>query len=79
MGREMRAVFPIAFLPSNHALAIAIMSYNGSMNFGLLGDYDAMDDLDDFGAGIERSLAELVALAKSAHAGLSVSACGRRA
>jgi len=64
MGREMRAVFPIAFLPKDHALAIAIMSYNGNMNFGLLGDYDAMDDLDDFGAGIERSLAELVALAQ---------------
>ena len=66
MGREMRAVFPIAFLPKNHALAIAIMSYDGNMNFGLLGDYDAMDDLDEFGAGIERSLAELVALAGGA-------------
>lgn len=62
-GREMTAVFPIAFLPKNHALAIAIMSYNGQMNFGLLGDYDAMPDLDAFGEAIEASLAELVALA----------------
>jgi hypothetical protein len=59
----MTSVFPIAFLPSNHALAIAIMSYNGQMNFGLLGDYDAMPDLEAFGEAIEASLAELVSLA----------------
>jgi diacylglycerol O-acyltransferase len=63
VGREMRSVFPIAFLPKNHALSIAIMSYNGAMNFGLLGDYDAMFDLDLFGEAIETSLAELVSLA----------------
>ncbi|HEU4974581.1 MAG TPA: wax ester/triacylglycerol synthase family O-acyltransferase [Baekduia sp.] len=63
-GREMLDVFPVAFLPRNHAMAIAIMSYNGQMNFGLLGDYDAMPDLDRIGDGIEASLAELVALAR---------------
>ena len=62
-GRKMSSVFPIAFLPSNHALAIAIMSYDGHMNFGLLGDYDAMYDLDDFGHAIESALADLVSLA----------------
>ncbi len=64
LGREMTSVFPIAFLPENHALAIAIMSYNGQMNFGLLGDLDAMPDLDAFGEAIEASLAELLALAR---------------
>jgi WS/DGAT/MGAT family acyltransferase len=62
-GREMTSVFPIAFLPKDHALAIAIMSYNGQMNFGLLGDYDAMPDLNAFGEAIESCLAELVSLA----------------
>jgi WS/DGAT/MGAT family acyltransferase len=62
-GREMTSVFPIAFLPKDHALAIAIMSYNGQMNFGLLGDYDAMPDLDTVGEAIEAALAELVSLA----------------
>jgi len=62
-GRRMRAVFPIAFLPSSHALAIAIMSYDGAMNFGLLGDYDALYDLDGLAAAIEDALAELVSLA----------------
>ena len=29
LGREMQEIVPIAFLPEHHALAIAIMSYNG--------------------------------------------------
>jgi diacylglycerol O-acyltransferase / wax synthase len=63
-GREMLDVFPVAFLPKDHALAIAIMSYNGRMNFGLLGDYDALPDIASIADGIEASLAELLALAR---------------
>ena len=44
------------------ALAIAIMSYDGKVGFGLLGDYDALPDLDVVAEGIEASLAQLVAL-----------------
>jgi diacylglycerol O-acyltransferase / wax synthase len=62
-GRELLEVFPVAFLPRDHALAIAIMSYNGAMNFGLLGDYDALPDIGSIAEGIEASLAELVARA----------------
>jgi WS/DGAT/MGAT family acyltransferase len=64
-GREMLDVFPVAFLPKNHALAIAIMSYNGRMNFGLLGDYDALPDIDVITEGIQESLAELLDLARA--------------
>jgi diacylglycerol O-acyltransferase / wax synthase len=63
-GREMQDIFPVAFLPKGHALAIAIMSYNGQMNFGLLGDYDALPDIDSIADGIDASLAELVSLAR---------------
>ncbi len=45
LGRELRDLFPVAFLPSNHALAVAMMSYNGSLDFGLLADYDALPDV----------------------------------
>ena len=62
-GRELEDVFPVAFLPENHALAVAIMSYNGKMNFGLLGDYDALPDIGWIAEGIESSLEELVSLA----------------
>jgi diacylglycerol O-acyltransferase len=64
LGRELQDLFPVAFLPRNHALAIAIMSYNGGIDFGLLGDYDAMGDIDFVGERIEASLDELVKAAK---------------
>jgi diacylglycerol O-acyltransferase / wax synthase len=64
LGREMEEIVPIAFLPEDHALAIAIMSYNGKVDFGLLGDYDAMPDIDRFSSLLEESLEELLALAQ---------------
>jgi diacylglycerol O-acyltransferase / wax synthase len=59
-GRELQELIPLAFLPEDHALAIAIMSYNGKAYFGLLADYDAMPDLDLLADGLEESLAELL-------------------
>ena len=46
LGRELEDVFPVGFLPPNQALFVAIMSYNGGINFGLLADYDSMDDIE---------------------------------
>ncbi len=66
LGRKMLHAYPIAFLPRNHALAIAIMSYNGEMNFGLLGDFDALPDIDTIGRHIEQELASLLTLARDA-------------
>ncbi|HEY2140546.1 MAG TPA: WS/DGAT domain-containing protein, partial [Solirubrobacteraceae bacterium] len=63
--------YPVAFLPENHALAIAIMSYNGQMNFGLLGDFDALADIDSIGESIEQELATLVSLARETVATLA--------
>jgi diacylglycerol O-acyltransferase / wax synthase len=64
LGRKMLEAYPVAFLPENHALAIAIMSYNGQMNFGLLGDYDALPDVELIGEAIAEELATLVELAR---------------
>lgn len=63
LGRELSEIVPIAFLPERHALAIAIMSYNGRIDFGLLADYDALPDVEDLGAMLEESLGELLAAA----------------
>jgi diacylglycerol O-acyltransferase / wax synthase len=65
MGREMRQIVPVAFLPENHAVAIAAMSYNGRLDFGLLGDYDAMPDLDRLAGYFEEALSELVDAARA--------------
>ena len=60
LGRELEDLFPVAFLPENQSLAVAVMSYNGRMDFGLLGDYDALPDLEDLGNALKDSLEELV-------------------
>jgi WS/DGAT/MGAT family acyltransferase len=65
LGREMLEAYPVAFLPENHALAIAIMSYHGQMNFGLLGDFDALPDIDLISERIAEELATLVSLARA--------------
>jgi diacylglycerol O-acyltransferase / wax synthase len=63
-GRELQKIIPVAFLPEDHALAIAIMSYNGSLDFGLLGDFDAMPDMDFVAAAIEETTDELLDAAR---------------
>ena len=65
LGRELLDLFPVAFLPEKHALAVAIMSYNGKLNFGLLADYDALPDLDVIQAGIEEAREELLRAARA--------------
>jgi WS/DGAT/MGAT family acyltransferase len=64
LGREMLRAFPVAFLPENHALAIAIMSYNGQLNFGLLGDFDALPDIEVLGENLTAELETLLELAR---------------
>jgi WS/DGAT/MGAT family acyltransferase len=64
LGRELETMAPVAFLPDNHTLAIAIFSYNGNMSFGLLGDFDALEDIDVITEGIGQSLRELLDAAR---------------
>ena len=39
------------------------MSYDGKIDFGLVGDYDAMADLESFALDLEAATAEVVATA----------------
>lgn len=60
LGRELREIYPFVPLsPQNHALSIGIVSYNGSVCFGLVGDHDVVPDLDDLSDAIRESLTEL--------------------
>jgi WS/DGAT/MGAT family acyltransferase len=63
LGRELDAMFPMVPLAENQALGIAIMSYNGQLNFGLNADYDAMPDLEALAGELRASIEELVAAA----------------
>ena len=60
LGREMREVYPVLPLTDNTTLGVALLSYNGTIGFGLLGDYDTAPDLRELAEGIEKSIAELV-------------------
>jgi len=60
LGRELQTVVPVAFLPAKHALSVANFSYNGKLSFGVLGDFDAMEDIDAMRDGLVKSLQELV-------------------
>jgi WS/DGAT/MGAT family acyltransferase len=60
LGREMQAIYPLVPLARRQALCVGIMSYNGQVNFGLIGDYDAMADLDSFGLDLEEAIEEIV-------------------
>jgi WS/DGAT/MGAT family acyltransferase len=59
LGRQMESIFPLVPLARRQALCVGIMSYNGQVDFGLVGDYDAMADLDSFGLDLEGAIGEL--------------------
>ncbi len=63
LGRELEAIFPMVPLAKRQAVCFGIMSYNGQVNFGLIGDFDALTDLEALAGDLEASLAELAELA----------------
>jgi diacylglycerol O-acyltransferase / wax synthase len=63
LGRELDAMFPMVPLAENQALGIAIMSYDGQLDFGLNADYDAMPDLEALADELRASIEELAAAA----------------
>ncbi|MEH3054770.1 MAG: wax ester/triacylglycerol synthase family O-acyltransferase [Patulibacter minatonensis] len=64
VGRKLLDIYPIAFLPKGHGLAIAVFSYNGHLDFGLLADFDTIPDIDVISEGITSSVEELVRMAR---------------
>jgi WS/DGAT/MGAT family acyltransferase len=63
LSRQLEALFPMVPLAENQALGIAIMSYNGQLNFGLNADYDTLPDLEALADELRASIEELVAAA----------------
>jgi WS/DGAT/MGAT family acyltransferase len=71
-GSRMRRAWPLVPLAAEHALGIAVFSYDGNVFFCLNADRDAVPDLDVAAAGIEESLHELVDLARNRRAQTTV-------
>ena len=63
LGREMQEVYPVLPLSQNTSIGVALLSYNGTIGFGLLGDYDTAPDIGVLAEGIEKSIAELGSVA----------------
>ena len=63
LGRELEALYPMVPLAENTALGIAIMSYNGQLNFGLVSDFDALRDLEVLADELRHSIDELATAA----------------
>ncbi|MBS1889051.1 MAG: wax ester/triacylglycerol synthase family O-acyltransferase [Actinobacteria bacterium] len=65
-GRELLAIHPVGFLARRHGLAIAILSYNGKVSFGLLADPDSAPGAARLAAHLDAAVAELGAAATRA-------------
>jgi WS/DGAT/MGAT family acyltransferase len=59
LGRRMLDPFPMVPLASGQGVGVALLSYDGHINFGLVGDYDLLWDLEDLKLDVEASLVEL--------------------
>jgi diacylglycerol O-acyltransferase / wax synthase len=62
LGRRLLESFPFVPLIGQVRISIAIFSYDGGLYVGVTGDYDSSSDIDILTTGVERSMAELLAL-----------------
>jgi WS/DGAT/MGAT family acyltransferase len=63
LGARMRTVWPIVPLAAEHALGLAVLSYDGELFFTFNADRDTVHDLDVVLAGVRDSLSQLRELA----------------
>jgi diacylglycerol O-acyltransferase / wax synthase len=64
LGSRLLEIAGLVPLAAEHAVGVAILSYDGHVTFGLIADRDTVPDLDVLRDGIEESLDELLALAR---------------
>ena len=65
-GRRMLEYFPFVPIALGIRLAVAILSYDGTLYFGVTGDRETAPDVEVLAAGIDAGMKELVAAAESA-------------
>ncbi len=59
LGRRLQAIHPfVALSPQKRALSIGVLSYDGNMMFGLVGDRDRLPDLDRMSDFLDEAIAE---------------------
>jgi diacylglycerol O-acyltransferase len=68
LGCRMRRIIPLVPLFADHAVGMAIVSYNGELVFGVNGDYATMPDIELLADALREEFEELLALARSGEA-----------
>jgi hypothetical protein len=63
MGGRLIEAFPIVPLTQNLTIVVGILSYDGTLHFGLWADRDSSGDLELLAGGIEDAFAEMTKLA----------------
>lgn len=63
LGGKLAACYPVVPLAAMQTIGIALLSYNGSIGVGLMGDADRARDLPVLAEAMPEALAELVAAA----------------
>ena len=65
-GAELLDIWPLVAVYHSLGLNVAIVSYNGSVHFGLLADRDLVPDLDEFGRHLGQAVADFKQAAEPA-------------
>jgi hypothetical protein len=68
LDARMEVSYPLVPLWESHGVGIAMFSYDGTVAWGLNGDFALMPDIDVFGESVRLSFAELLAAAENAPA-----------
>ncbi len=63
MGGRLIEAYPIVPLTQNLTIVVGILSYDGTLHFGLWADRDSAGDLEVLAGGIEDAFAEMAKLA----------------
>ena len=63
MGARLIEAYPIVPLTQNLTVVVGILSYDGTLHFGLSADRDAGGDLEVLAGGIEDAFAEMAKVA----------------
>jgi hypothetical protein len=65
LGSELREVWPLVPLAAEHAVGLAVLSYDGTLFFCINADRDSVPDIEVLRKGIEDEIAALADLARS--------------
>ena len=65
-GAALKEIQPLVPLAAEHAVGVAVMSYDGAVCFGVVADPDAVPDLDVMLAGMQEGVGALLACAHAA-------------